>query len=337
MKPFLPAIQVPRLASRLTFRSATLLVMLVGAMAIAGCDDRPSPIVPIGPSYPPHPGSLSVRDLARRLNMTITAASETVITMRNPLNSVVIYADPCGQAYVNGRAVGAMGGYAIVGNSMFAPEEIEPQIRNALRDPRIPPLVPPPPPPPPQSTVFGRVVIDPGHGGDDFGTIGAGKAHPEKDINLAVALCVADALRKRGVEVTCTRTTDRRVELDDRVAIANRSGANLFVAIHADFSENRANEGHTIITPRVGSGDASLAAGLISPRMTSAGSPLHGVRADVRRLRVLEAIRIPAVLVETGFLSNPREAARLCSAAYQQQLGQGIADGIADYLQKNRR
>ena len=333
MKPFLPAIQVPRLAPRLISRSA-ILVLLAGAMTIAGCDDRPSQVVVIPGGHPPHPGSLSARDLARRLNMTITAASETVVTMRNPLNSVVIYADPCGQAYVNGRAVGPMGGYAIVGNSMFAPEEIEPQIRNVLRDPRIPPFVPPPPPP---SAVFGKVVIDPGHGGDDSGTIGAGKARPEKNINLAVALCVADALRKRGVEVTCTRTTDRRVELDDRVAIANRSGANLFVAIHADYSENRANEGHTIITPRVGSGDASLAAGLISPRMASAGSPLHSVRADVRRLRVLEATRIPAVLVEMGFLSNPREAARLCSAAYQQQLAQAIADGIADYLQKARR
>jgi N-acetylmuramoyl-L-alanine amidase len=247
---------------------------------------------------------------------------------------VVIFSDPGGRAYVNGRAVGPEGGFKMAGDILYVPNEAVASIRSALKswvDVRPPPGVTPAP----TANVLkvsGRVVIDAGHGGHDSGTTAAGKSSPEKNINLAVATAVVEHLRKRGLDVVVTREGDQFVDLDERVAIANRGGAKLFVSIHADSSEKPSDIGHTIITPDVNSPEATAAAREISRCLAAAGSPVHSVRKDVRHLRVLSATRVPAVIVELGFLSNPREAARLCDRACQQRMAQAIAEGVIAYL-----
>jgi N-acetylmuramoyl-L-alanine amidase len=87
-----------------------------------------------------------------------------------------------------------------------------------------------------------RVVVDAGHGGPDHGMSGPIGGRPkirEKDVTLAVARRVADALRARGVEVAMTRTTDTLIALADRGRIANDRGADLFLSIHVNAANMR--------------------------------------------------------------------------------------------------
>jgi N-acetylmuramoyl-L-alanine amidase len=241
---------------------------------------------------------------------------------------------------VNGRPVGEPGQIYRRGESLFIPQELEPQIARALRaecGPNVPVL----PPglgkgplvllPPSGSHAHGRVVIDPGHGGSDPGTHAANGV-TEKTVTLAIATAVTEDLRARGVEVVMTRTGDQYPDLDDRVRIANASGASLFVSIHADANDDRSKQGFTIILPEASS-PATLTAGRdIYARLGNSGAVNHGMRKDNRGLRVLRKTTIPALLIETGFLSNPSEAAKLTSGAYQQRIASAIADGIVDYL-----
>ena len=194
------------------------------------------------------------------------------------------------------------------------------------------PVAPTPPPQQPPQIIRARVVIDPGHGGKDPGA--QIPALNEANLNLAVSRAVAKRLSERGVTVVLTRSSDVFIELADRAAAGSR--ADLFVSIHADFNPSPEKIGHSILLPQSGDQRATQAAQHIDRQMTTAGSPSHIVRMDTRGLLVLKQARCPAILVELGFLSNRTEAARLASPAYQQQLAQGIADGILNYL-ANRR
>lgn len=107
----------------------------------------------------------------------------------------------------------------------------------------------------------GVVMIDPGHGGKDPGAVGPGLGLREKDVALDVSQRVARLLREKDIEVHMTRTSDVFVELDDRVAHANRVRPDLFVSIHADAAENRSVHGSTVFYPddQPGSGAGDLA------------------------------------------------------------------------------
>ncbi|HUS48188.1 MAG TPA: N-acetylmuramoyl-L-alanine amidase, partial [Phycisphaerae bacterium] len=172
------------------------------------------------------------------------------------------------------------------------------------------------------------VVIDPGHGGRDPGALGSGGT-VEKEINLSVARMVADILVSRGMRVILTRADDRFLELNDRAAIANREGADLFVSIHADSAGSSAR-GFTIFVSRSASSGSTGAAEAISQQMASAGAPSRGVRNA--NFRVLVRTTCPAVLVELGFISNYYEARQLADAGYQRQLAEAIAAGIVSSL-----
>lgn len=192
-----------------------------------------------------------------------------------------------------------------------------------------PPTVPPTQPP---QIIRGRVVIDPGHGGKDPGAQIPGLN--EANLNLAVSRAVAKRLSEHGVTVVLTRNSDVFIELADRAAAGSR--ADLFVSIHADFNPSPEKIGHSILLPQSGDARATQAGQYIDRKLTAAGSPSHIVRMDNRGLLVLRQARCPALLVEIGFLSNRTEAPRLASPAYQQQLAQGIADGILSYLANKR-
>lgn len=333
----MPTISVNRPIIRTRANAAIIVLLLVSGGLLAGCDPNDKNLNPKNPGVQTQ---ITVPELARQLRMTITSSTPTAVTMRNVGNSVVIYADPEGEAYVNGQPVGVKRGFTVVGETMYVPDAAVTVLRGMLRPgpeyvpPQYPPLIPGRDPLVPVTHVKGRVVIDAGHGGDDSGTTAAGRGNPEKDINFSVATAVVAALHRRGVDVVVTRPGDHKIELDDRVAIANRSGANLFVSIHADYSENRSNQGHTVIMPASGGPETLTIANAISARLTAAGSPVHAVRKDVRGLRVLRFTRIPAVLVELGFLSNSQDIMRLTDRASQLRLAEAIAEGICDYLAK---
>jgi len=104
------------------------------------------------------------------------------------------------------------------------------------------------------------VVIDPGHGGVDPGAIGAGGTR-EKDIVLSVGLALRDALRARGnYRIVMTRDGDRFVRLGDRVRIARRANADLFVSLHADAAAGRTARGAGVYTLSEKSSDREAAA-----------------------------------------------------------------------------
>jgi N-acetylmuramoyl-L-alanine amidase len=313
-----------------------VLSVVLGGVALAGCA-RTTPFeasesVLLTPS-----DTINMYSLASRLGMIVSDYSSTMVAMRDDRNSVVLFSGPEGRAYVNGQAVPApTGGVVRADGMLFIPVSYEPAIRAQMRGPVARPAAaapfptPRPTAPPVAGRVGGLVLIDPGHGGQDPGAISV-RRDQEKTIVLDVALVVAERLARSGVDVRMTRQDDRFIELDDRTAMTNRLRPNLFVSLHADYARNRAATGFTVYVSRLTSRPSQAAADAIARRLQAAGVPYRGRKEA--NYRVLVGTSFPAVLVELGYLSNPREAAYLASPAYRQQLGQAVAEGIVDYLQ----
>lgn len=274
----------------------------------------------------PAPDLVSVVHVAGRLGMQMHTSSASNATFGDGTNSVTVFADPGGQAYVNGRPVGEPGGIRSSGGALYVPQGLEAEIRRHLR---ISPPPPKPRPPVRPSRTSGVVVIDPGHGGKDPGAI-ARSGLQEKIVNLSVGRSVASLLRRRGVQVKMTREDDRFIELDDRADIANRLRADLYVSIHSDSASNRSACGFTIYVARSASGNSLKLAKTVERRMGKCGALARTTRrADYR---VLVRTACPAVLVELGFLSNQGESTKLADPNYRQRLASAIAEGIVDYL-----
>lgn len=176
-----------------------------------------------------------------------------------------------------------------------------------------------------------RVVIDPGHGGRDPGAIGIGGLQ-ERDVVNDISSQVSSILERQGVQVVMTRSTDRTLELSDRTAIANRSGADIFVSIHANaisLSRPEVNGAETYYySSRAG---YQLASSIHRSVLQRTGMGDRGVREA--RFYVLRNTSMPAALVETGFVTGSQDAARLRNSAFRTRMAEAIAAGILDYLQ----
>ena len=171
------------------------------------------------------------------------------------------------------------------------------------------------------------VVLDPGHGGNDPGAV-VGEAQ-EKDINLAIALLVREQLEEQeGITILMTRDQDVYPSLTDRADFANQEQADLFVSIHANSLEDKSYAGiFTFYHPDKRSSRAFAQA--IQDAVTAASGGLdRGVRSE--DYAVLRETDMPAVLVETGFMTCPEELALLLDTDYQKLLARGIAQGILD-------
>ena len=177
------------------------------------------------------------------------------------------------------------------------------------------------------------VVIDPGHGGDDPGAIGI-NGLPEKAVNFAIAQQVTAALRERQMRVLLTRTDDRTLSLDDRVAIAEQAKATVFVSIHANSAgqnQPQINGVETFHYP--GSTEGNLLAQAIHSSLTQATeSPDRGVKTA--NFLVLRKTTMPAALIETGFVTGTEDARRLANATVQAAMGRAIALGIFQYVKQ---
>ena len=199
-----------------------------------------------------------------------------------------------------------------------------------------------------------RIMLDPGHGGKDKG--GIGRYLYEKKITLPIARKVASTLKKKGYEVYLTRNNDRFIELEDRPALARKVKADIFVSIHANKTSKSSVDGIETfcMTPQ---GAASSHSSKISWKKYKGNantanntalaywvqhSLINKTKADDRGLKfarymVLKEATCPAILIEVGFLSNPREEKRIATEWYQWQLAKAIADGIARYDYQLRR
>ncbi len=172
------------------------------------------------------------------------------------------------------------------------------------------------------------VAVDAGHGGSDPGAIGPTGVR-EKDVVLAIAQDLQSLLTRQHIDVVMVRDSDVFVPLEDRAQVASRGGATLLVSIHANASVDPDASGTQTFyaTPQ----SAPLAAAVLDELSRAVGLSPRG--ASQARFKVLvDSDRIPAILVETAFITNAREEQMLRDPATQQVFARGILQGIVRYL-----
>lgn len=172
---------------------------------------------------------------------------------------------------------------------------------------------------------FPTVVIDAGHGGKDSGASGrAGIA--EKQVALAIAQRVQRKLAPQ-FKTVMTRTSDRFIELDDRVTFASRYGDGVLISIHLNSSASRICGPETYYWRT----DSYSLARRVQQNLNAVVPTKNGNRGLVRRrLRLTRNPTIPSILIECGYLSNSREASLLANATYQDRIAEAIARALRD-------
>lgn len=219
-----------------------------------------------------------------------------------------------------------------------------------------------------------RVVIDPGHGGKDYGAPGYLKGVHEKNVVLQIAKRLKQMIRDQiKCDVVLTRSTDKYLSLEERTAIANTQNADLFISIHTNANRDRRVYGMETYILNLATDDEAIRVAamenatsarnisdldsILQDLMNNAkvnestrlGSyvqrSMHSrLRAKYKHIRskgikqapfyVLLGADMPSILIETSFISNPRECKRLTSKNYQKHMCQGIVDGIKRYIQE---
>lgn len=175
------------------------------------------------------------------------------------------------------------------------------------------------------------VAIDPGHGGGDPGAVGINGLQ-EKGVVFSVSSQVAQQLRRKGINAVLTRPGDQEIDLAPRVATAARVKADLFVSIHANSISLSRPDINGLETYYYASAQGRRLARAIHNRiLRSTNMTDKGVRQA--RFYVIRHTKMPAVLVEIGFVTGSQDAARLASPAGRSQLAEAIAQGIIDYIQ----
>ena len=178
------------------------------------------------------------------------------------------------------------------------------------------------------------VVIDAGHGGSDGGTASGGVI--EKDINLAVALKLKAILEDNNIEVVLTRSSDENVSLAQRTSVANDSNADFFISLHCNYYEDDTQiAGLECYYDSPDAVESIVYAESIIDAV-SLSDDIKARNAKAASYYVLRNVKMPAVLVEMGFLSNASERQNLASEEYQETLSQRIAEGILQELMNSK-
>ena len=256
----------------------------------------------------------------------------------------MIFEEEARKMTFNGVMIWMNGGLAKAGNSwMLTDQDLRYVVHPLLR---------------PDSAVAKEgsrvVVLDPGHGGKDQGTMGR-RGTLEKKVILDVAKRVAKKLQDSQIIVRLTRSTDTFITLDERCQKAGQWGASVFVSIHANSaadplvsglesfviaSPGCAGTNTRRIDPRAYTGNKHDQANMLLSYYVQKGllSCTGGEDRGVKRSRfeVLRDTDCPAVLVECGFLSNVREESKLNDPRYRDAVANGIARGILTYLSRVR-
>jgi N-acetylmuramoyl-L-alanine amidase len=190
---------------------------------------------------------------------------------------------------------------------------------------------------PPVTQTNKLIVIDPGHGGSDPGAIFPLLDLYEKNIVLEVAKQTKSLLEKEGFQVMMTRSDDSYVSLFERVEIANQLQADLFVSIHVNAATQARTKGVETVyypsekNPEDFRDNRALAAIFHEEVMKALGA--DSFRIDAREnLIVLRETKMPAVLTELGFVTNPDEERLLASAGYLQSAAEGIFKAVMRYF-----
>ena len=190
------------------------------------------------------------------------------------------------------------------------------------------------------------IVIDPGHGGEDNGTHGS--YSKEKDITLSIALKVAQQLSSKGYRVIMTRNGDKTVELEWRPAVIARYNADIFISIHANSAKRDISGIETFILAPAGT-SSTYTKNMVQSRENGNLYDLNNAKLGYEvqkslkkmgredrglkhaRFAVLRGATKPAILIETGFLSNKGEEKLLNSSSYQDSIARCIVAGVTSY------
>lgn len=186
------------------------------------------------------------------------------------------------------------------------------------------------------------IVIDPGHGGADPGTQNSGLK--EKDINLDISLRLRESLESKGCVVILTREVDKdfylpgfvlgrmskRAELDKRINMATENNADLFISVHTN-SFPRPNTYGMETYYHLKSSPGKALAELIQKQLTQLQSD-NKRKSKAGDYYLINQSKMPAVLVEVGFISNPRERNLLLSNNYRDSIADAIGTGIEHYF-----
>lgn len=172
------------------------------------------------------------------------------------------------------------------------------------------------------------IMVDPGHGGDDPGSEGT-LGLTEANVCWDIARLLTERLVGTGARVRFTRTEPEELDERERARRANEAGADIFVSIHLNRNEEPTAEGSS--TYYFGGSPAGEAlADAIQHRLVSLGA--RDCRSHARSYPILRETRMPAVLVEPAFLSNPDEEKRLEEHGFRASVAEAVASGIRDYL-----
>ncbi len=193
---------------------------------------------------------------------------------------------------------------------------------------------------------MGKVILDPGHGGEDPGAEGILDGYSESDYTMEQAEICSLVLRRRGWEVVWTRTDDINVSESASARLANAEEADVYISLHANGAGPTAH-GYEVLYWHSSTRGADLADTIVKilaeyvgtgmrnrgihpryPRSEKGHSP-H----EYRGATVLGKTNMPAVIVEAGFISNYHDATALQSLAYQVLLAQAIADAIEEVIE----
>lgn len=218
-----------------------------------------------------------------------------------------------------------------------------------------------------------KIVIDPGHGGEDAGAVGK-RGLREKDAVLRIAERLRDKIRKElNVDVVMTRDNDTFIPLEGRTGIAMKERGDIFVSIHANSARNRTARGvTTYVLHHASDMEARAVAARENAVSTQSLSELQNLypkiikpenyKESLKLARDVQASLIdllrpryskvksigvkegpfyvlmnagkPAILVETSFISNPDEEKRLADEGYQEEIAEGIMKGIRKYMKE---
>ncbi len=219
---------------------------------------------------------------------------------------------------------------------------------------------------------IGKIVIDPGHGGHDTGTIGPSGLE-EKDLVLDVALRLGNLLREQaGSDVVLTRSTDVFIPLEERTAIANEKGADLFISIHANSSRDESARGIETYYMNFTSDPGALE--VAARENATSQESVHELRDLIKKIALTEkteeshefalqvqrevyrkletatgkqkdrgvkkapfvvliGANMPSILAEISFLSNPRDEKLLKKSSYRQKIAEALCRGVLEYAQ----
>jgi N-acetylmuramoyl-L-alanine amidase len=276
-----------------------------------------------------------LRDVARNYDMRCYAWQDRVVLYNDKFK--LTFFPQSKYAIVNGIKISLLFAAYSSGSNAFINDKdylltIEPLIRSgALKKHRM-----------------GLIMLDPGHGGTDNGC--KGRILREKDLILKISMQLVESLRRRGFMVAMTRTSDRFIELADRMELCRRVNADMYVSIHGNSALNpvingietyclapygtaSTNAGRVVESQEPGNrfdaNNMALAFEIQQELIKHTKAFDRGVKRA--RFYVLKNAPCPAALIECGFLSNGAEEIKLSTPWYQAQLVAGITDGITAY------